>query len=167
MIVRTIAATGHRPQKLGGFSDRINKQLKLLAIDHLNYRTTPIYSETIGISGMALGWDTAVALACVELDIPFIAAVPFKGQESRWGQRDQEIYRMLLEKAIRVEYVCEPGYAPCKMFKRNEWMVDHASEMAALWDGVKSGGTYGCIQYAEKQGKEIHNLWEAWEQRRA
>ena len=36
------------------------------------------------ISGMALGWDQAVARATADLGIPWVAAITFEGQESKW-----------------------------------------------------------------------------------
>lgn len=40
------------------------------------------------------------------------------------------------------------------MQKRNEYMVDLADRVIAVWDGSK-GGTATCVKYAEKVGKEI------------
>ena len=40
------------------------------------------------------------------------------------------------------------------MQKRNEYMVDLADRVIAVWDGSK-GGTANCVKYAEKVGKEI------------
>ena len=50
------------------------------------------------ISGMALGWDMALAQAAINLGIPFIAAVPFIGQENMWIKKTQEYYKELLSK---------------------------------------------------------------------
>ena len=40
------------------------------------------------------------------------------------------------------------------MQKRNEYMVDLADKVIAVWNG-STGGTYNCVKYAEKCGKEI------------
>ena len=40
------------------------------------------------------------------------------------------------------------------MQKRNEYMVDLADVVIAVWDGSNSG-TGNCIKYAQKCGKEI------------
>ena len=45
-------------------------------------------------------------------------------------------------------------YKPWLMQKRNEYMVDLADKVIAVWDGSK-GGTGNCVRYAEKCGKEI------------
>jgi len=76
-----LSGTGHRPDKLGGYSDSAFDNLVKIAEDYLK-ESKP---DKV-ISGMALGWDQALAEACVNLNIPFIAAVPFKGQESKWYQ---------------------------------------------------------------------------------
>ncbi len=150
-----VAATGHRPDKLGGHSDRTRLALGGLATEYLAM-TRP---DKV-VSGMALGWDQTVAAACVALDIPFIAAVPFEGQERTWPAEAQTRYRWLLTQAESVEIVCD--YNSTKAFQvRNEWMVDRADRMAALWDG-SWGGTFNCVKYAEKRGVPVDNLWRRW-----
>jgi len=57
-----LGATGHR---IGtGYQDRLRDELKRLKPDKV-------------IQGMAYGFDHAVGFACIELEIPFIAALPF------------------------------------------------------------------------------------------
>ena len=154
--MKIIAATGHRPQKLGGFSDTINNRLKDLAIAYFK-KSNP---DKI-ISGMALGWDTAVALAAIELSIPLVAAIPFYGQELRWNEESQEIYHSILNSQfVDKVIVCPGSYSAASMNKRNEWMVDNCDHLVALWDG-SNGGTGNCIKYAN--GKvTISNLWSSW-----
>lgn len=155
-----VAATGHRPEKLGGYSTKIRYSLGGLATDYLA-RNRP--SEVI--SGMALGWDMAVAAAAVALDIPFVAAVPFRGQECRWPKEAQDRYRWLLSEAEEVVIITDGelfGRQVAKALQdRNEWMVDRADRMIALWDG-SWGGTFNCIRYAEKKDVPVDNLWRQW-----
>jgi uncharacterized phage-like protein YoqJ len=151
-----LAATGHRPNKLGGYGVAVELQLFKLAKLHL------AGAKPRGvISGMALGWDTSWAEAALGLGLPLCAAVPFEGQEKRWPSHSQEKYAYLCMMATKVVYVCEPGYAAWKMQKRNEWMVDHCDELVALWDG-SDGGTANCVRYAERVGKPVRNLWSEW-----
>ena len=93
------------------------------------------------------------------MGIPFIAAVPFEGQESRWPRQHQDEFRALLDKAERVEVVCPGPYANWKFLKRDEWMVDECTKLLALWDGVKDGGTWHTVQYARAIGRPRLNLW--------
>lgn len=149
--MNTISVTGHRPKDLprGTYSltDFAIAQLKETKPDKV-------------ITGVALGWDLAIAEACVKLKIPFIAAVPFVEQPSVWRKPDQDKYHFLLSNAEHVEIVCKGKYTP-KMFQtRNEWMVDRANSILALWNGKRHGGTFNCIAYAEKKSIPIKNVWE-------
>lgn len=150
-----IAATGHRPNKLGGYHNtEADNRLRLTAHRYLS-KTQP----AVVITGMALGWDQRVAEAALLAGIPFVAAVPFAGQESKWPPRAQRVYRELLSQAHGVVIVSPGGYDPAKMHKRNEWMVDHSDRIVALWDGGETGGTAACVRYAQSKQKPIDNLW--------
>lgn len=156
-IPKVLAATGHRPNKLGGYGVDAFDVLVEVAEVYLDDNAP----EKV-ISGMALGWDTAWAQAALNLGIPVIAAIPFKGQEGMWPAASQRNYHTILNKCRESIYVCEAGYAPWKMQTRNQWMVDNCTTLIALWDG-SDGGTGNCIKYAEKIKKPIINLWEQFE----
>lgn len=64
------------------------------------------------------------------------------------------MYNYILKKADVVKLITGEDYKPWLMKKRNEYMVDLADKVIAVWDGSK-GGTYNCVKYAEKKGKEI------------
>jgi uncharacterized phage-like protein YoqJ len=150
-----IAATGHRPGKLGGYSDRVYWRLVAVAEQYLHS-----HQPTEVISGMALGWDQAFAEAALQLGIPVCAAVPFDGQELRWPRRSRRHYEDLLTLASRIHVVSPGRYELWKMQARNRWMVDHTTRLAALWNG-SSGGTANCIQYARLR-VPIDNLWSVY-----
>lgn len=131
------------------------------------------------IIGMALGWDMACAKACVSLEVPFTAAVPFVGQEERWPVMQQIKYRDVLRHAAEVVTLYgRPSHAMAyyeyakMMTTRNHWMVDKLTKMEgdwpgnmvlALWNGQPKGGTYECIKYAESRGVPVRNIWDEWE----
>lgn len=149
-----VAATGHRPDKLGGYDffnptrcwirEKIREEL---------LRVQP----TACISGMALGVDQDFAWTAMWMGIPVLAAVPFEGQESRWPASSQEFYRVLLARCYHIEVVCQGGYGAWKMQKRNEWMVDHCNVLLAVWDG-SSGGTGNCVGYANRVGRQMISI---------
>lgn len=146
-----VCGTGHRPDKLGGYTDEVLERAIAVAEESI------VGYDTV-ISGMALGWDTALAIAAVNKGIPFIAAVPFLGYEARWPADSQNIFNNLLDLASKVVIVCDGDYGVWKLQKRNEWMVDNSDVVLALWDG-SSGGTSNCIRYATKMQKPIKNVW--------
>lgn len=149
-----VAATGHRPSKLGGYGDEAYARLVKLARWYLLALAEP---PAHVISGMALGWDQAFAEAAVQLGIPFVAAIPFKGQESKWPAASVGKYHALLEFAGQVHVVSEGGYSARKMHARNEWMVDNCDLLCAVWDG-SAGGTAGCVAYARRMHKAVDNI---------
>lgn len=144
-----VSFTGHRPKKLKAqvtqdwIRDRLREKLIELEPDE-------------AISGMALGFDQIAAQVCLDLGIPFTAAVPFEGQDLDWRWDQQQIYLTLLGKAARV-HIVDPvpptSYeeAVAKLHARNHWMVDHSDYLVAAWDGSK-GGTEKCFKYAKKVG---------------
>jgi len=146
-----IAITGHRPDKLGGYNNNSIEELVKDHIKDLFYLLKPTFIW----SGMALGVDQWAAELAIKLSIPFKAAVPFEGQESRWPLKSQEKYRELLKCSQEIIVVSPGGYAPWKMQKRNEYMVDRADVVVAVWDG-SSGGTKNCVEYAVSQDKTIY-----------
>jgi len=89
------------------------------------------------ISGMAEGFDEALALAAIQANVPFIAAIPNKTYiQYYWGtasilERDRTPEAQdILSKAQEIVYVCPGVYGNDgrhSNFHRNEWMVDHAN----------------------------------------
>lgn len=156
--MKALAVTGHRPEKILRFSrdDLLLRDLTQFAFDILEDRLPQLV-----ITGMCRGWDMAVARACATLDIPFIAAVPFKGQERLWSGKDQIEYRDLLDRAEQVEIVCNHSLNIAYTI-RDEWMVDRAESVLALFNGTP-GGTANTIRYAEGWCKPVENVWSAWD----
>lgn len=151
-----IAGTGHRLKKLG-FSDNVFNNLVDLVTNTLKTQNPDKV-----ISGMALGFDQALAVASLNLNIPFISALPFIGQKDVWPNHAQNFYENLLKKADEIVVVSEGGFASWKMQTRNIWMVDNCDLVLALWDG-SSGGTKNCLDYVKKCKKPYMNLWQEWE----
>ena len=154
-----LTATGHRPDKLGGYGDRrAFKNLMWLAESAVE-RLQP---EAV-ICGMAQGWDTAVAAAALLKGIPLIAAIPFRNQESRWPEASKERYRLMLKMASSIKIISVGAYSPEKMQIRNEWMVDNADYLLALFNGSQ-GGTRNCLLYRRdhKPNMPCENLWPQW-----
>lgn len=157
-----IAVTGHRPQKLWGFNMnderylRMAESIKQYLIDN---------NCTEAIQGMALGVDQIFAQAVLDLkdsgyDIRLVGAIPFEGQESRWRIESQTQFNILRK---RCDDICVVGdnypelSIPALMQKRNEWMVDRADSILAIWNGERSG-TGNCVKYARKKKKPV-TIW--------
>jgi uncharacterized phage-like protein YoqJ len=146
-----VAFTGHRPDKLGGY--KLPNPTYLHVCQQIEKTLKELQPEKV-ISGMALGVDQWAANIAHRLGIPFIAAVPFLGQEKAWPAASQKTFNALIKLASEVVYVSEGGYAAYKMQVRNEWMVDRCDKLIAIWDGTP-GGTGNCVKYAQSKNKEI------------
>lgn len=149
-----VAFSGHRPNKLGGFS--LPNPTYVYVCQQIEKTLLDLKPDKV-ISGMALGVDQWAAHIAYKLGIPFLAAVPFEGQEKAWPQASQSIYNLLLSKAVGRVVVCEGGYSADKMQRRNEWMCDNCDLLIAVWDG-SAGGTGNCVKYAESIQRKIFHI---------
>lgn len=151
-----ICVTGHRPNKMYGYNicneqwTKLKNKFKQLLIEN---------ECTEAITGMALGVDTVFALAVLELkeegyNIKLHCAIPCKNHSSKWLKESVELYNKILSKADIIKIVSNEEYKPYLMQVRNEYMVDLADKVIAVWDGSK-GGTGNCVEYAKKCSKEI------------
>jgi uncharacterized phage-like protein YoqJ len=149
-----IGITGHRAGKILGGYDFPNKTTDLI-VKKLR-RLYNKYSESILepnltiITGMATGVDQLAAQLAIDMKIPFIAAVPFLGQEAVWPAQAKQHYKYLLSQAKEIKIISEGGYSEPKMFKRNEWIVDNCDRLIAVWHKTNPhGGTFYTIKYAK------------------
>lgn len=160
-----IVGTGHRPPKITFKGQNAYQGICFEALQSFLVIQLKKYKKIHGIiSGMALGFDQALAEAGIELGIPVIAAVPCYGQESLWNIRDQVRYARLIKKSKKVILVTNKNYNKYAMLRRNKWMVNKLGVkdiLLALHDGSE-GGTFNCIRYATGKKKTIVNLWDRW-----
>lgn len=162
---RTVNFTGHRPNKLGGYTwNRIHQAL----YDHI-IKFIEKYSDQYDtyISGMALGVDTIGAKAVIycrdELNLPvkLVAALPYLAQPGRWPDESVNVWNIITNLADCVVEVSENPIntrdAVVKLQIRNEWMVDRSALCFGVWDG-SAGGTRNCLVYAEKRGRLVYKI---------
>lgn len=116
------------------------------------------------VSGMAEGFDEALAQAAFMTEVPLLAAIPNKGyskyyweKNSLTGNNRMEEFQEFAKYAHRtggVHYVCNGIYGPDgrhSNFHRNEWMVDQAD---IVWVyNPTTRGTAQCYAYCKKVGK--------------
>lgn len=160
---KTLAFTGHRPEKLFGYDYRIEGNRKML----MELKSTiEMYITRRGvntfISGMALGTDiwsaqTVLALKKKYPNIKLVCAIPCANHPSKWKPKDVEVWHKVVEQADYVHMVSEEEYTAWCMDVRNRWMVDNANYVIGVWDGTK-GGTYNCLKYAVKRDRTIMHL---------
>jgi uncharacterized phage-like protein YoqJ len=149
-----VAFTGHRPDKLGGY--KLPNPTYIKVCREIEKALKELKPEKV-LSGMALGVDQWAANIAYKLDIPFVAVIPFEGQEKAWPEESQKTFRLLRKLAAEEVIVCPGGYAPSKMQTRNEWLVDNCDTLIPIWDGT-SGGTGNCVKYAESIHRTMYRI---------
>lgn len=85
--------------------------------------------------------------------IKLICACPYEGFEKQWEISWQDRYRKILKEADLVRYIC-PGYSKSCFQIRNEWMVNHAARVIAVFNNTP-GGTMNTIEYAIRQNVPV------------
>ena len=164
-----ICITGYRPDKLpkrygynidsAAYKD-LSKVIKdVLLIELMHHQENALEC----ISGMALGVDQLYVKTTDEFrkspsmrgfSVSITAAVPCRGQETKWPVHSREVYHQILSLCDQVHFVHNGPFTPSCMEERNRWMVDRSDAVIAVWDG-KSGGTANCVKYAKAKGKTI------------
>ncbi len=152
----TLAVTGHRPPRLGGYTEEVERRLARVADE-----TIAALAPARVFTGMAQGWDLAIAEACARAGLPFVAALPFPAPDARWPEAQRRRLRGLLERAAEVTALSDAP-SPGAYHRRDRWMVERAELLVALWDGSRSGGTFSTVRSAEKRNVPVHNVWPRW-----
>jgi len=137
-----VAITGHRPEKIKNFA-WVEETLAEVLVE---------LKPQFIIQGMAAGVDLLAAEIAHANNIPYIAARPWATHTGREGSK----YPWTLENAAAVVTVSPATtYAgPWVYQRRNEYMVDHATVVVAVWDGSASG-TKNCVVYANRNGVPV------------
>lgn len=161
-----ICGTGHRPDKLGGFSDEVFEKGVALARAIIQAR-----KPSLIISGGALGWDQMLAAGAIHEGVELHLYAPCYNQEKPWPKQSQDLYHEIFQHATLKKYIHEGPYNASCMDDRNKAMVDASQEVWALWNGDRKGGTFNCIEYAKRQKGQkdfgrpdlkILNFWKNW-----
>ncbi len=165
----TIAFTGHRPDKLGGWNNTFEHQRiigifanELQKASFATRHLTVISGGALGVDQFAIEATNEIRPYLIDTPIRLVIAEPFIGFQKKWPKKSQDKYEKLLSTAqeIHVPNIDPKNYQEMviALQKRNEYMVDRADEIWAYWNGSK-GGTANCIKYAEKVGRPVRNLY--------
>lgn len=141
-----VAITGHRPEKLQNHA-WVQTSLRKVLSD---------LSPELMYEGMAEGVDLWSARIAHELAIPYVAVRPWAGHGSAAYAED---YRQALAHAREIVNVSdsERYLGPWQYHQRNQWMVEHAELLVAVWDGKPTSGTGATVRYAKS--RDLPWIW--------
>ncbi len=154
MFVTGIAPS---PKRLHERSDLPSGELVFLA-----KRALKFYRATHLLTSLNPGWEQALAKAAVELDLPIIVAVPYRGQGEGWSREARRTYEDLLSRAREV-YNLKGEYSEDAGLDAHLWQMEKADTVLALWDYEFGGETFAVMKDALDCGKNVVNLWQDWE----
>lgn len=137
-------------------------------------KSTVSYLYTAGVktfhAGGALGFDMFAAAQIVDLrrshpDMRLVLNLPFHNQTDRWRSDAKRFYTFFLEQADEVQYayegeITDAGNARKYLLLRDRLMVQAAHYGIAYFSGARGGTSY-TMAFAEKNGCELYNLYEA------
>lgn len=162
-----IALTGHRPDKLAGYTlehpfyDALRAWLDRIidnAIAHHPEQQLSLHS------GMALGADTVWAMAIVAAKqrhpgrIRFVAEIPTPSQPERWSSPvDRRRWEQLKDQADAVNVYAERYSVRC-LHDRNRGMITGSDLLLAVWNGESTGGTASSVRIAQQQEIRVFQL---------
>ena len=137
-----IALTGHTTARMRGKDEAVNDWLKVVLMD------LSIGDEDELLCGGAEGADTLFG-ECAFLfpHVKLKLCLPIKGYRGH----ALDVLKQRANDIFWVSEVWEKGLNT----KRDHYMVDNCDVLLAVWDGIKDGGTWRTIQYAQKRKKKI------------
>lgn len=133
-----VMISGHRKEKLTTYS----QDWIILEIDSVINQLYQERGMSCGLSGMASGVDLWFCECCLAKSIPYLAYIPFEGQELLMSSEDATLRDTLIKKASKIKQV------------RNSVMVEDCEVAIVVWDGNK-GGTHNCFQQLIEAKKDI------------
>lgn len=159
----TCAFTGHRPSSYRfGYDEEHPDCAKLKIL--MTTQIVALIDNGVNtfLTGMALGadiWGAELVLRFKKKypDIKLIAVLPCETQADRWSVEQRERYFNILAECDETVYISRHYTSDC-MFRRNRWLVDHASFVIAIYNGSPKGGTAYTVQYAASKHRALISI---------
>ena len=162
-IAKTCCFSGNRNEKLPFNGDRNATGIKRLE-STIELEIEELVKKGIRyfLTGMATGIDLMCAEAVYRLkakykDIELICVVPYAGHIREMKAADDKYrYTLISNTCYRLITLSEKYYKNCYK-DRNEFMVNNAAQLFAVYDSSKKqgSGTYHTINYAKACGLDM------------
>ena len=139
-----VVVAGHRPPQLGGYgpnpvAERVRDKLgEILAAKR------QLHPDLVVLTGLGLGADQLGAEAAADAGLPYVAVLPFPGQEAVWPEPARRRYGELLAGAegtvlIQATAPKSKQQAGAALARRDAWLARHADEAVVVWDQDDAG----------------------------
>jgi ribonuclease HI/uncharacterized phage-like protein YoqJ len=131
---------GHRPPELGGYGPNDTARRVRSRLEEILAAQRQVHPDVVVLSGLGLGAEQLAAEAARSTGVPYVAVLPYPGQESVWPEGARRRYRELLDGAAGqvLLQARPPGtrqQAGAALRRRDAWLARHGHEALAVWDG--------------------------------
>ena len=148
-----IAVSGHR-----GLSTETTR-----LIDHaIRLAISAESGDVLGLSCLADGADQLFARAVADLGGRIEAVVPAELYRDGLPEQAHQEYDKLLGLATEIHVMPFRESSSESHMAASEFMIDHADELYAVWDGQPArsyGGTADVVAYARQRGIPVQVIW--------
>jgi uncharacterized phage-like protein YoqJ len=163
-----VTGTGHRPKHY------VNYDMYYTSLSIITDSISKVVEDNeididLVISGMALGFDTALAMCAIENNIPLHAYIPFVGQEYKWSKDMQSTYQNLIQGAEKVlvsvdNHPKEYREVAASLHKRNSDMLRDTDICFTFHrPDIITGGTVDAIKKAKSKSIYTVPIWPEYE----
>jgi ribonuclease HI len=147
-----LLVTGPKPPEIGGYGETPTATAIRSKLQEIISAKAAITPDLRVMTGLQLGVEQLAAEASLAAAVPFVAVLPYPGQQSVWPAQSQKRYDELLEQAggevlLQAEPPKSKRNAGAALNRRNAWLARHAAEAVVVWDGKE-----------EYQGKVVRSL---------
>lgn len=168
-----LMGTGHRPKNYVEYK-HYEESLHVLKNSIAKVVEEKEIEVSHVISGLALGFDTALAMYANENNIPLHAYIPFIGQEYMWSTNMQNTYQTLIKSAERIHIAHSKNIPDSRrnivsaLHQRNTAMLENTDLCLTFHRrDITTGGTVDAIKKAKANCIFTIPVWTEYQKQAA
>jgi ribonuclease HI len=136
-----VVVAGHRPPELGGYGENLVSAGVRRQLAEILAAKKALHPDLVVLTGLGLGAEQLGAEAAREAGAPFVAVLPFPGQDGVWPVESRLLHQKLLADAAGAVLMQARGpenkqKAGAALARRDAWLARHADEAIVVWDGA-------------------------------
>jgi len=135
-----VAVTGHRPPELGGYDDNPVAARVRQKLAEVVAAKRQLHPDLVVVTGLGLGAELLAAEAALDVDVPFVAVLPYPDPDGVWPAAARQRFRHVVDQAaativVQQKQPATKQLAGAALRRRDQWIARHAHEAIVVWDG--------------------------------
>ncbi|HEX7276783.1 MAG TPA: ribonuclease H [Acidimicrobiales bacterium] len=150
---RRVVVAGHRPPDLGGYDDNPVAAAVRTKLAEVLAAKRQLHPDLVVLTGLGLGAEQLAAEAALDVDVPFVAVLPYSDPDGVWPADARQRFRHLLDHAtatvvLQQKQPATKQLAGAALRRRDQWVARHSHEAIVVWDGADAtvGRTVRALQ---------------------